>query len=38
MREASLQDIEAVPGIPAAVAKAVHDTLHGDAPGEREAS
>jgi excinuclease ABC subunit C len=38
MREASLEDIQAVPGIPATVAKAVHDTLHGDAPGEREAS
>lgn len=38
MREASLEDIQAVPGIPATVAKAVHDTLHGGAPGEREAS
>ncbi len=38
MREASLEDIQAVPGIPVSVARAIHDTLNGNTPGEREAS
>ena len=33
MREASLEELAAVPGIPAAVAEAVHSVLHAESPG-----
>jgi excinuclease ABC subunit C len=40
IREAGLDQLKAVPGIPASVAEAVHAALHGgdpDDPGRREA-